>query len=227
MITTDAEIVLESEISQTLAVFRVVPEKKANWIPGMFMQLSLDRKSASEPWLDSKPFSIASWGDRFMRIIVRREGKFTTELFSLGESGISGSVKYPLGNFLINAGGSKVLLAGGAGISAFTAYLDFAHKRGFEDQVYLYHSSRTRQESLSAFYWGEISDNVTMNIKLTREQVDGVYGRRFTLDDLKEGIIDVDSYEYYVCGPPGFTKYWVESLEGEKLRVRSESWIVS
>lgn len=227
MITTDAEIELERQISETLAIYRVVPEKKANWIPGMFMQLSLVRKSASEPWLDSKPFTIASWGDSFMRIIVRKEGRFTTDLFSKGKSGFSGSIRYPLGNFLINAGNSKVLLAGGAGISPFTAYLDYASHKGLIEQAHLYHSSRNRQESLDVFYWGEFTDNIMVNVNLTREQSDRVYRRRLTLVDLKEGITDLNSYEYFVCGPPGFTKYWIESLENEKLKVRSESWIVS
>ena len=227
MITTDAEIELEKEISPTLAVFRVVPEKKANWFPGMFMQLSLVRKTASEPWLDSKPFTIASWGDDFMRIIVRKEGKFTTELFSKGESGISGSIRYPLGNFLINTDERKVLLAGGAGVSAFTAYLDFIGIKGLNDKVHLYHSSGTKCESLNEFYWGKIPDNFTVHIKLTREKLDGVYGKRLTLDDLRGSLDDMTAYEYYICGPTGFTEYWMKSLSGGKFSVRSESWIVS
>ena len=227
MITTDAEIKLEKEVSPTLAVFRVVPEKKANWFPGMFMQLSLVRKTASEPWLDSKPFTIASWGDNFMRIIVRKEGKFTTELFSRGDPGISGSIRYPLGNFLINTDGRKVLLAGGAGISAFTAYLDFIGIKGLNDKVHLYHSSRIRQESLNEFYWGRLPNNVILNENYTREHVDKVCSKRLSIDDLKGDLMDLSLYDYYICGPPGFEGYWEKSLLMEKQKVKVESWIVS
>jgi 2-polyprenylphenol hydroxylase and related flavodoxin oxidoreductases len=128
MITTEVEVKLEKLISDTLGIFTIKPDKLVKWIPGMFLQLSLTRKTASEPWLDSKPFSIASWGGEEMKIIVRKEGKFTTSLFDMASEGFVSSIKYPLGNFYLDGRGKKIFIAGGAGISVFTSYLDFLTK---------------------------------------------------------------------------------------------------
>ena len=226
MITTDVGVKLEKDISETLALFTIKPVRGAIWVPGMFLQLSLTRKSASEPWLDSKPFSIASWGSETLRIIVRKEGKFTTELFNLGKEGFTGSMKYPLGSFYLNEPGKKVFLAGGAGISAFTSYLEFVFKKDMTERVIVYHSARSTGETLDSFYWSTIPDQIIVNTNITRsEEADNKRGR-LTFEELKEDILDLESYEYYVCGPPGFNNYWVNSLSKEHLKVRSESWIV-
>ncbi len=227
MITTDAKISLEKMISKTLGLFRIDVEKRVNWFPGMFLQLSLSRKSASEPWLDSKPFSIASWGGQTIRIIVRKEGSFTTELFSIGKEGSLGTIKYPLGSFYLNETENKVFLAGGAGISAFSGYLDYVYLKGVNNRSFLYYSTRSSAESLLSFYWGKIPDNISVNENFTRDLVNGKMGKRLTIEDLRDDISEMNSYKYYVCGPPGFTKYWVDSLTNEKLKVRTESWLIS
>ena len=62
MITTKAEIHLDKEISNTLFLLSVTLQRYKQWVPGMFMQISLKEKTASEPWLDGHSFSFASWG---------------------------------------------------------------------------------------------------------------------------------------------------------------------
>ena len=227
MITTDAEVKLERLVSDTLGIFTIRPEKVVNWIPGMFLQLSLSRKTASEPWLDSKPFSIASWGGKELKIIVRREGKFTTSLYQKGSEGFIGTVKYPLGNFYLNGKMRKFFIAGGAGISVFTSFLDFMIKNGLEEKLYLMHSVKRSSESVSSLYWFKLPENVTLISNTSR----GVHPEgklpRLTAEDMKGYFDDANNFQYYLCGPPGFTKYWMETLGKEKVKVKSESWIIS
>ena len=227
MITTDADVKLERLVSDTLGIFTIRPEKAVNWIPGMFLQLSLSRKTASEPWLDSKPFSIASWGGNELKIIVRREGKFTTSLFEKGSEGFIGTVKYPLGNFYLNGKMSKFFIAGGAGISVFTSFLDFMIKNGLEEKLYLMHSVKRSSESVSSFYWFKLPENVTLISNIPRGDHPEGKLPRLTAEDLKGRFNDTNNLQYYLCGPPDFIDYWRSILVENGSTVKMESWLVS
>ena len=89
MITTNAFISIEKKISENVFVLSVEIERYREWIPGMFMQVSLEQKSASEPWLDSRAFSFASWGSRKAKILVRKEGYFTSTLIEKSLDGFT------------------------------------------------------------------------------------------------------------------------------------------
>lgn len=65
----------------------------------MFKQISLERKNASEPWLDNRAFSFASWGSDEASILVRKEWNFMTTLILKVKEGFITSVRYPFGNF--------------------------------------------------------------------------------------------------------------------------------
>ena len=152
MITTTAKIKLRKKISDNLFLLSINLEKYKEWIPGMFMQISLDVRSGSNYWLDSKAFSFASWGSQEARILVRREGSFTTQLISQSEKGFVASIRYPFGDFLLNSDSDKVFIAGGAGISVFLSYLDFITLRGSDNKVtLLFYSAKRIEGSLMRF----------------------------------------------------------------------------
>ena len=67
MITTKAEIRLEKKIGNTLFLLSVTLQRYKQWIPGMFIQLSLTERTASEPWLNGHSFSFASWEAKKLR----------------------------------------------------------------------------------------------------------------------------------------------------------------
>lgn len=227
MITTDAELKLERLVSETLGIFTIKPDKLVKWIPGMFLQLSLTRKAASEPWLDSKPFSIASWGGKEIKIIVRKEGKFTNSLFGIPEEGIICSMKYPLGNFFLNQPGKKIFLAGGAGISVFTSYLDFSAQNNIIDKIVLLHSTSSPHEFLMSFYWNRLPPNIRAysNFPAINDCKGGKF--RFKIEMLNSIVNDLNSWSSYACGPNGYLSYWRDALSAIGLKLKSESWLVS
>lgn len=227
MITTDAEVKMERLISDSLAIFTVRPEKLVKWSPGMFLQLSLSKKTASEPWLDSKPFSIASWGGSEIKIIVRKEGKFTSSLFDLGRSVFSASIKYPLGNFYLKGRENKIFMAGGAGISVFTSYLDYIIKENINDDLTIFHSSKSKEELLTTFYWFELKKNIKFYHKVTRINNSKSGGNRSTYEELQK-LFEVSSRQkVYICGPASFTEYWYKVLVTKGFEIRKEQWVVS
>ena len=227
MITTTAKIKLRKKISDNLFLLSINLEKYKEWIPGMFMQISLDVRSGSNYWLDSKAFSFASWGSQEARILVRREGSFTTQLISQSEKGFVASIRYPFGDFLLNSDSDKVFIAGGAGISVFLSYLDFITLHGNNDKVtFLFYSAKRIGESLLRIYEKDIPSGVTAKQFITDPSSDGYTGR-MNIDTIRKDVSEIRSREYYVCGPSHFNRYWAEKLGELGAKIKMEQWITS
>ena len=227
MITTLAHVKLEKKVSDRLFLISVGLERYKEWIPGMFMQISLDVRSGSNYWLDSKAFSFASWGSPEARILVRREGSFTRELISRSEVGFLTSVRYPFGDFLLNSHSDKVLIAGGAGISVFLSYLDFASLQGNSNRdTFIFYSTKMMDEDISRIYERNIPKGTVVEQFVTDSTSDGYTGR-MNIDIIKKNVPEIKSKEYYICGPPSFNKYWSEELGKLGVKVKMEQWINS
>lgn len=225
MITSDAEITLEKKISENLFILSVKLQRYREWIPGMFLQVSLQRKSASEPWLDSRAFSFASWGSEDARLLVRKEGNFTSELIEKSEAGFVTSVRYPFGSFLLNSKKDKVFIAGGAGVSVFLSYLDYLNSEsGATDDVIILHSTKHTNEELKKIYWHDLPDKVSLKQFITDKE-DQEYTGRISIEDLKCSITISKNQDYYVCGPGEFNRYWLEKLKYIGIVPNLEQWI--
>ena len=224
MITTNAEIKVKKEISERLFVLSVKLERYKQWVPGMFMQISLASKSASEPWLDGRVFSLASWGSENASILVRKEGNFTTTLISKARIGFITSVRYPFGSFFLNSMKNKVFIAGGAGVSVFLSYLDYLNTTSDSSiKVLLFHSAKMGCEGLKNIYTKDIANNVTFKQFVT-DSNDPDYTGRLSTEMLMDTIFDVNAFEYYVCGPPKFNSYWLEALKRFGVMPKVEQW---
>ena len=93
--------------------------------PGQFLHLALDEYDPSRHWPESRAFSIASSpGDRGrIRILYSATGAYTRRMEEELAVGRAVSIKLPYGDFIVDGGHDAVLLAGGTGVSAFTAFL--------------------------------------------------------------------------------------------------------
>ena len=222
MITTKAEIHLEKKISDTMFLLSVTLQRYKQWVPGMFMQISLKEKTASEPWLDGHSFSFASWGSEKALILVRKEGMFTTELVRRSKEGFITTVRYPFGNFLLTASKEKVFLVGGAGISVFLSYLDFVNSsRTHSAEVFLFYTTKRASETMENVFWGKPPDFVSVRSFITGDGEPGYTGR-FKLEDLASTIPDLKDKEYFICGPPKFNFYWREKLNDIEIYPKVE-----
>jgi predicted ferric reductase len=224
MITTKAEIRLERKISNTLFLLSVTLQRYKQWTPGMFMQISLKERTASEPWLDGHSFSFASWGNEKASILVRKEGVFTTELIRRSIEGFITTVRYPFGDFLLNSSKNKVFLAGGAGISVFLSYLDFINLSGtYSKCVFLFYTTKRRSESIENIYCNTIQNFVSVRSFITNIGESGFTGR-FTIEDLIATIPDLKDKEFFICGPPIFNSYWKDKLKNLEINPKVEQW---
>jgi len=98
-----------------------VPRFKA----GQFFHLALDPYDPSGFWPESRVFSIASSPRERQRIhfTYSVRGRYTARMEREIEPGLQVWAKMPYGEFCINVTRPVVLLAGGTGITAFTAFL--------------------------------------------------------------------------------------------------------
>ena len=225
MITTEAHISLERKVSHNLFLLSVEIDKYRPWVPGMFMQVSLEKKGASEPWLDSRAFSFASWGSSKARILVRREGTFTSTLIESAQDGFITSIRYPFGNFLLNSRSNKMFLAGGAGISVFLSYLDYLNLEDTaKESVIILHSTRNEDETIRKIYWGKIPNNAHLLQFITNREC-REYTGRFSMNTIKNLISDWHDWSFYICGPPSFNTIWYENLKAIGLMSNLEQWI--
>ena len=93
---------------------------------GQFLHLTVDAYDPSGFWPESRVFSIASGpGDRSrVQICYSVKGRYTSRMEQELREGGDVWIKLPYGDFVIEDTGDIVLLAGGTGISAFTAFLE-------------------------------------------------------------------------------------------------------
>ena len=102
------------------------PEKQLpRFQAGQFLHLALDPYDPSGFWPDSRVFSIASSPIQrdSLRITYVVKGMFTTRMEKEIQPGREVWVKLPYGEFIISGQRDVVLVAGGTGITAFTAFL--------------------------------------------------------------------------------------------------------
>jgi ferredoxin-NADP reductase len=102
------------------------PESPApRFLPGQFLHLALDPYTPGDFWPDSRSFSIASTPaeQQLLRITYAVKGQFTTRMEAELHPGQQVWIKMPYGEFTISHEKEVCLLAGGTGVTAFTAFL--------------------------------------------------------------------------------------------------------
>jgi ferredoxin-NADP reductase len=117
-------VVAHGERVYTLALR---PERQVpRFQPGQFLHLALDPYDPSGFWPESRVFSIASPPAQrdAIRITYAVHGRFTARMESDLVEGRHVWIKLPYGDFVVDARADVVLLAGGTGITAFTAFLE-------------------------------------------------------------------------------------------------------
>jgi ferredoxin-NADP reductase len=200
--------------------------------PGQFLHLALDSYSPGDFWPESRVFSIASAPTErnSLRITYAVKGRFTTRMESEIQVGRELWVKLPYGEFTISPESDVCLLAGGTGITAFTAFLAGLQAE-YPRHVHLFYGARcpelllfrhlveeTRQHCshLHPFYIVEQSSGGT-----------GYIPGRIDLDFVWKTITDPLSVTYYLAGPPEMLSSLMQGLKArnvEQNRIVIDAW---
>lgn len=113
------------------------------FIPGQFLHLTLDEYQPGDFWPDSRVFSIASSpAERdHLRITYAVKGNFTTRMEAELQPGRTVWVKLPYGDFIVLTDNDVCILAGGTGITAFTAFIS-GLEQDYPHRVALFYGAR-------------------------------------------------------------------------------------
>jgi NAD(P)H-flavin reductase len=205
-----------------LAPERPVPRFK----PGQFLHLTLDDYDPSGFWPESRVFSIASSPAQrdHLKISYSVRGRYTARMENELQEGRWVWVKLPYGDFVIRDAGNVVLLAGGTGITAFTAFLTNLtpdHPR----MVYLIYGARNCDlliyknmienqanliPRLKTFYF--IETQQTQGTPQTQQTL--LFEGCLSLETIWNRLENPQETTYYIAGPPAM----IQALTGNLLK---------
>ncbi|AFK21944.1 dihydroorotate dehydrogenase electron transfer subunit [Pyrococcus sp. ST04] len=187
------------EVAKNIKAFRF--SKRLNFTPGQFIMVWIPGKG-------EKPFSLA---DKDL-IVVKRVGKFTSEMFNLTE-GDNIWIRGPYGNGFTEVEGKVALMAGGIGIPPIYALA----KHGKLEEKVLIYGARTREELALLDI-----ENYVNEVVITTD--DGSYGvKGFPTDILRNRKEEFS--QVYACGPEIMLAKILEIMNYQRVQISAERYM--
>lgn len=190
------------------------PGKKAlDMKPGQFVFVSFPKIKKGE----EHPFSISAINkDGSISIIAKRLGDYTQKMDSL-EQGFKAYVDGPYGTFGDNMDKNErqVWIAGGIGITPFLSMArDFTSCPDQNNKVDLFYVVKTEDDLVEANDLKQMaSDCPNFNLTTYISENEGM----FDMEKLRSMAKDIQSCQFYICGPAGMIEYFVSALRKENV----------
>lgn len=217
--------VVRKVISHGYHVYTIflVPERKIpKFTAGQFLHLTIDEYEPSGYWPESRVFSIAS-SPRMrneVKITYSVKGRYTSRMEKVLYKGMSVWIKMPYGDFLIEDQEEVVLIAGGTGITAFTAFIDqmTAEKNGTvllaygakNAELLIYQSmiekTASNNNNLKVLYF--IESGFGMENKIYNNVITGP----ISAYEILPFVRNTKDAKYYLSGPPTMIKVMKSQL---------------
>jgi NAD(P)H-flavin reductase len=221
--------------------------------PGQFLHLTVDDYDPSGFWPESRVFSIASSprDRKHLRLCYSVKGRYTTKIEQVLAPGHEVWVKLPYGGFVIDDPSDAVLIAGGTGISAFTAFIE-ALTPQTKQKVTLVYGARTPALFLfSEMILSQLAAVPKLNVVFFTETPDEIFARqmaalpraprcltgRISLDSVLRPLSSAPcpppsdlcppSSVFYLSGPPIMLASLSEQLAKRGVvpeRIRTDAW---
>ncbi|MBE3119891.1 MAG: FAD-dependent oxidoreductase [Candidatus Atribacteria bacterium] len=208
------------------------PEKPApRFLPGQFLHLALDEYNPGDFWPDSRSFSIANAPAerQHLRITYAVKGQFTGRMEAELRPGREGWVKLPYGEFIVNAEKDVCLLAGGTGVTAFTAFLAGLPAE-HPHHVYLFYGAR-RTDLLIYRPLVESAavkcPNLHSYFLIEEGEAPGWFSGRINLDLIWQTLPNPQAVKYYLSGPPIMLKTLSAAFAERRIpanRILTDAW---
>ena len=206
--------------------------------PGQFLHLALDEYDPSGFWPESRVFSIASSPTERDKLTISYSvrGRFTACMETEIAEGRQVWIKLPYGDFVVENKRDVVLLAGGTGITAFTAFIG-GLTPAFDHSVYLAYGARNvnlhtyrdllerqaeKVPSLHLFYFSENGC-----LPASNSQEDSLTIGCLSVSAFWPRLKDPFAAVYYISGPPAMLKGISQDLISRGVKsesVRIDAW---
>ncbi|MDR3634902.1 MAG: FAD-dependent oxidoreductase [Isosphaeraceae bacterium] len=193
--------------------------------PGQFLHLALDAYQPGGFWPESRVFSIASSpGERDrLAITYAVKGAFTARMERELAPGGQVWVKLPYGDFVVDPARDAILLAGGTGVTAFTAFLG-ALEPAQQRSVVLCYGARTPELFVyGPFATARAREVPALDVRLVCEATDG----RLSVDAVWPVVERLDAPTFYLSGPPAMLVALTAQLHDRGVaaqEIRTDAW---
>jgi ferredoxin-NADP reductase len=214
--------------------------------PGQFLHLTVDDYDPAGFWPESRVFSIASspLDRKRLRICYSVKARYTTRMEKTLKAGREVWVKMPYGDFVIDGASDAVLLAGGTGISAFTAFLQSLTPQAAR-RVTLVYGARTPALFLfqdmilsqlaavpgfHAVFFAETQDPSFARKLAAHPKAPACYAGRISLDAIlrpPSSVLRPPSSVFYLSGPPAMLDTLSAGLRSGGVppeQIRTDAW---
>ncbi len=209
--------------------------------PGQFLHLALDEYDPAGFWPESRVFSIASAPKEraCLRVSYAVRGRFTARMERELSVGSTVWIKMPYGDFIVDGSRPAVLLAGGTGITAFTAFIEELEP-DHSCPVWLVYGARDRQRligydlvqrqvqrvaQLRVFYFVERDDDPP-GLQVDTPSASWEVGR-ISCGAIWGHLNGVDHTVFYLSGPPAMVQALTHELRGlgvAPAAIRTDAW---
>ncbi|MCX7846586.1 MAG: FAD-dependent oxidoreductase [bacterium] len=212
----------------------LLPERRVpRYLPGQFLHLALDPYDPSQHWPESRVFSIASpYGSLPLRILFSVVGRYTRRMEQELRPGATVWLKLPYGEFCIKTDAEAVLVAGGTGISAFTAFLGALPHQPPPHPVTLLYGARTPE--LLVYrpllqQWQRATPNFrVLYFAESGDLPNDVLPGRLSCQAAFTAAHNPHSARFYFSGPPAmlanFTRHMHDDFHIDHTRLIIDAW---
>ncbi len=199
-------------------------EKPYKYLPGQFLHLALDDYNPSEPWPESRCFSMQSCDeDEFLKITYSVKGAFTGRMAKELAPGRMICLKLPYGELFTkpHSKESAVFVAGGTGITPFLSLFGSSGFSLYANPV-LYLGVRSAGYNI---YGPELEKsgliNKSFRINIECQDSEGMLDIERIYNDNGGGSV------YFISGPPlmtgNFKKFLLSKGLGTDM-IRTDDW---
>ena len=206
-----AKVVEVIEHSDDIREYTVELEKERKYNPGSFVQLTLDRVTASDIWPDSRTFSIASYEKGIMRFIIKNVGSYTSRIFNELKVASICTIKYPFGDLfnkkVVNE--NHLFIAGGVGITPYLSLIKYYELNGLLQNVSLFYSAKYFDDLLHYDSLKSVLGE-KMEVFITRENCSNYHCKRIGIEDVNRKA-DKET-NIYICGSKSFNQDYKDLL---------------
>jgi NAD(P)H-flavin reductase len=207
--------------------------------PGQFLHLTVDDYDPSGFWPESRVFSIASSPrDRSrIRICYSVKGRYTTRMEQMLKVGGEVWIKMPYGDFVIDETSDAVLIAGGTGISAFTAFLEALTPQGSQTVTLVYGARTPALLLFQEMILAQLAAVSKLNVVFFTETPDEAFARRMaalpraprclTGRISLDAVFSLPSSVFFLSGPPVMLNVLSADLKSRGLppeQIRTDAW---
>lgn len=203
------------------------------FLAGQFLHLALDPFRPGDFWPESRVFSIASSPSQRdqLRITYAVKGEFTTRMEAELAEKREVWVKMPYGEFLVKQDRDVCLVAGGTGITAFTAFLSDLPP-GHPHEIHLFYGARRPELLIYRALAEQLASRcqrarVHLFSELLDDSAEGLVQGRVDVDHVAQHLPCTAGLTYYIAGPPAMIESLTAGLQSANIpasQVLVDAW---